>query len=424
MAALRKGRIICLMDHELFAALLKSLLPFSVLSFPEEAACRKESEDVLRLFAEKYCYHTALQPCYSREALNEAVKELPEEMIFELQDLLGIRLLLFKADGRTYLAGPFVISVFDEARIRAALIACGLPASYLPSLKLYYSAFPQLSRQNAYHVILGLLRVLLPGVQDYGYRSYTGERPEPEKKPSQYETHFDYETVYRRYELENRFLNMIEAGDTEHVLNAFSRMEISDVNSKRYINAIYFRPEISFAVMRALTRKAAERGGASIMEINEITQRALQTASGAASLQAAGRSLHRMILELTEAVRRHREEDGRFSAPIQKVLSYLRYNFSQEISLEQLAKIAALAPSYLSRQFKQETGRSITETLQKLRCGQAARLLTETQIPIADISAYVGYPDSNYFVKVFRKQYGTAPGAYRKKGLTSGEKVI
>ena len=56
---------------------------------------------------------------------------------------------------------------------------------------------------------------------------------------------------------------------------------------------------------------------------------------------------------------------------------------------------------------------TVSDYLQKLRCEQASRLLRQTNTPVSEISAYVGYPDNNYFVKVFKKQYGMTPSAYR-----------
>ena len=96
------------------------------------------------------------------------------------------------------------------------------------------------------------------------------------------------------------------------------------------------------------------------------------------------------------------------------VYRQLRLNYSQDISLVEIAAAAGYAPSYLSREFRKETGITVSAHLQRLRCAHAAELLKETVIPIAEISAYVGYPDNNYFVKVFRKHYGMTPGAYRK----------
>ena len=343
-----------------------------------------------------------------------AVRNLSDGSVMELQDALEIRALLLRIDGTCYLIGPFVSSSFDERRARLAIIEGGLPASSLPSIRLYYSAFPKASRQNAFHTVQAVAHSLCPDAGEFSYQTFSDASRAQEKPARAYDTQYDYETVYKRYELENNFLKMIEMGDTEHVLDAFAKMEISDVNTNRYINAIYFRPEIGFATIRTLSRKAAERGGATIMEINEITQRAVQSFSGSSSFQASGRMLHNMVLELTEAVRRHREEDGRYSPSIQKVVSYLRLNISQSITLDRLAKIAAMSPPYLSQQFKHETGHTISQTIQKLRCDQAVRLLKETDLPIGDISSYVGYPDSNYFVKVFKKERGVTPSAYRK----------
>lgn len=120
-----------------------------------------------------------------------------------------------------------------------------------------------------------------------------------------------------------------------------------------------------------------------------------------------------MILELTEAAKRHRFQEGRYSAPIQKAVSYLRLNYSQSVRLAELADVAGFVPSYLSRIFKNEVGMTVSEYLGMLRCEQAARLLKETDLPVSEISAYVGYPDHNYFVKAFRKQYKMTPGAWR-----------
>ena len=150
------------------------------------------------------------------------------------------------------------------------------------------------------------------------------------------------------------------------------------------------------------------------MEINEITQHAVQSNAGPGSDAKWTRSIHTMILELTEAVRRHRLSEKNYSPPIQKTVSYLRLNYSQSVRLSELADIAGFVPSYLSRLFKQEVGMTVSEFIRKLRCEQSARLLKKTNLTVSEISAYVGYPDNNYFVKAFRKEYNTTPGAYRR----------
>lgn len=394
------------MDRELLTSLIQSLHSVGVLIFPE-------GQTPPVAFSEKYCYHPVLQACYAQKALQETVRTLPDETICEVQDAVGIRTLLFRQDGFVCLLGPFVSQSFSERRVRAVLIANKLPASYLPSLQLYYSAFPLISEHAIVHTVRALLRVLQPGSNEFAFEHRLSEQTDANADISRYQARFDYHSIQKRYELENRFLRLIEDGDTAHVLKAFDSMSISEMNERRYMNAIYSDPKVSMAMVRALSRKAAERGGAPLIEINEITQHAVQSAIDMHSEEAFIRTLHTMVLELTEAVKRHKQAEGHYSPSIQKAVGFLRLNYSQSIRLSELADVAGLAPSYLSRLFREETGLTVSEYIRRLRCEQAARLLKETGMTVSDISAYVGYPDNNYFVKAFKKQYNTTPGAYR-----------
>ena len=395
------------MDRPLFVELLKSLHSIGVSSFPE-------TEDPPRVFSEKYCYHPVLQACYARDMLCKTVRELPSEMLWGLMDAIGIRIILFRLDGFIYLLGPFVTQAFDEARIRSVLISSRLPASYIPSLQLYYSAFPLSSEQAIVHTVRALIRVLQPKAEEFAFRHRVSPEPKSATDPSRYRTRFDYQSIQKRYTLENRFLRMIEEGDTEHVLKAFDSMGISEMNERRYLNSVYYVPEISTAMVRALSRKAAERGGAPLTEIHEITQHAVQVSAGTQSEEKLVRNLYNMISELTEAVRRHRAEEGAYSAPIRKAVSYLRQNYSQSVRLSEVAAVAGFVPSYLSRLFKEEGDKTVSGYIRSLRCEQAAHLLAETDLTVSEISTYVGYPDNNYFVKAFRKEYHTTPGAWRQ----------
>ena len=150
-----------------------------------------------------------------------------------------------------------------------------------------------------------------------------------------------------------------------------------------------------------------------MLEIHEITQRAVQRMVAARSVDELDACNLDMVKELAEAVRCHRLQMGRYSAPIQKAVEFLTLNYSQEISLHRLAALVSLSESFLSRTFKKEVGVTITQFISQLRCTQAAELLAENRLSIQEISAYVGYIDNNYFVKVFKKQYGMTPSEYR-----------
>ena len=69
----------------------------------------------------------------------------------------------------------------------------------------------------------------------------------------------------------------------------------------------------------------------------------------------------------------------------------------------------------ISRIIKRRTGRTYTDLLQEKRISLAAYLLANTELPVTDISADVGYNNFSYFYKIFKKEYGMTPKEYRKK---------
>jgi len=95
------------------------------------------------------------------------------------------------------------------------------------------------------------------------------------------------------------------------------------------------------------------------------------------------------------------------------VISYLERHFAEPLTLEQLADIASMSVRNLDRRFHEGTGLSPIEYLIHLRIRKSADFLRATDLPITDIAAAVGIPDSNYFSRQFRQVMGQSPRAYR-----------
>ena len=125
--------------------------------------------------------------------------------------------------------------------------------------------------------------------------------------------------------------------------------------------------------------------------------------------------MDRLLRDLCEAVRENREETKGCSAETKAVLAYIRLHLSDDIRMEDITEDTGYSKSHISELFKADTGRTIREYIAEKRCEKAAELLISTSLPIQDISFRVGYPDNNYFVKVFRKQFAMTPTEFRQK---------
>lgn len=398
------------MDTILFSSLLRNLLQTNVL-------CLDTSGENLNTFEEKYCYSQNLQPFFTAQNLLPLLEAMQEHVLYGLRDDLGIGIIFFRFDNQSFIVGPYVNAEFDAVKIQRVLINARMSASFVSSIKLYYSAFPILSSFMVRKTIVGCTSAFSGGMEEYTYCRLHGTKEELRLPQLTFSETLDYSTLYQRYDMENRFLRMVEMGDIENVLGAYHDMYIYGEVKSRYITAVYQDPLIGLSMARALVRKAAERGGASIVEINEITQRAAQRMAATQHQNEQIRYTQTMIYELTDAVRRHRHQIGDYSEHIKKTVEFLSLNFSQKITLSQLAGRIGLSEVYLSKVFKKEVGMTIFQYIAHLRCTQAAEMLRGSDISIQEISNYVGYPDNNYFVKVFKSYYGMTPSEYRAEKL-------
>jgi two-component system, response regulator YesN len=104
-----------------------------------------------------------------------------------------------------------------------------------------------------------------------------------------------------------------------------------------------------------------------------------------------------------------REEDL-----VKAINVYLRENYREPYSLERLAATFDCKAAYLLRLFNKITGSTPTQELIKLRVEKAKRLLVgHPELEIKQVSSAVGYEDPLYFSRLFKRETGHAPSAFR-----------
>lgn len=97
------------------------------------------------------------------------------------------------------------------------------------------------------------------------------------------------------------------------------------------------------------------------------------------------------------------------------IIEYIGEHLQERLSLEMLAKKCFYSPKYFSRVFKECYGITVTDYIREKRIDEGRRLLTQTQLPVEEISEIVGYGEPVSFYKYFKKICGVTPTEYRKK---------
>lgn len=103
---------------------------------------------------------------------------------------------------------------------------------------------------------------------------------------------------------------------------------------------------------------------------------------------------------------------------IKEMKNYLDDNFSQQITLYDVANYLHMNYSYLSAYISQNTGKHFSEHLNDTRIRHAKQMLANTSYSISYISETIGYTDQSYFGKIFKKAVGITPLQYRNRILT------
>lgn len=98
-----------------------------------------------------------------------------------------------------------------------------------------------------------------------------------------------------------------------------------------------------------------------------------------------------------------------------QVIQYIDRHFSEKITLEQLAKRTHISKSYLTRRFRQFTGETIVNYINKLRIQYAREMLVNSEKNITEIAWAVGFDSPKYFHRVFKKETGESPAAFRRR---------
>ena len=141
--------------------------------------------------------------------------------------------------------------------------------------------------------------------------------------------------------------------------------------------------------------------------------------------------LDEVLSRLVERVRRHRRgsavppeptdrgadegDEGEKQDIVGAVKRYVREHISEDIYIADIARQVYLNDQYLMRTFKKTTGISILEFITDERVRLAKELLVGTDYPVKQVADSVGYGNYSYFTKLFKRNTGLTPQAYRRE---------
>lgn len=149
--------------------------------------------------------------------------------------------------------------------------------------------------------------------------------------------------------------------------------------------------------------------------IDAISRESVSDQPGAARAAVAQAGLASVWLE-RQMARQPAEEPDAARRLVARFSTLMEAEFRKGAGVGELAEMLGVTTTHLSRCCRLAGGRSAIDLLQDRRLSEARRLLVETDLPVHDIAAQVGFSSAAYFTRAFQQETGLAPSAFRKAG--------
>jgi AraC-like DNA-binding protein len=229
------------------------------------------------------------------------------------------------------------------------------------------------------------------------------------------------DTIGQAYKAERLIRKSILNGDKKQMLKILSSLD-NGVFVHKNGRVLDFKEEkLNCTTLNTICRLTAEQAGLSEIQVHAISQNYRRRINSASESEELRNVVKEMAVAYCDAVENNTLSINSYT--VKTVMKHIVDNLENNHSLQELANLVHVNPSYLSRLFKKECGMTITEFIRSRKIDETKWLLQNTEIPIIEISDAFGFEYSSYFSSVFLKHVGISPSEYRKRYSHSKEEL-
>ena len=264
--------------------------------------------------------------------------------------------------------------------------------------------------------ITGLLAKIITGREytdqqlvDANYHAVS--RMMERQEQAQFDIKSEDEDIYRHsYQEERQILDAVKAGDVEEAVRLSKEM---DSNIGRLGGS-----EIEH--WRNLSIVAATLCARAAIEVGVMPATAYRISGFYINKSTACKDITQMLIYRNHAIEemakrvREQKEKRHTSSYTEQCKDYIYGHYREKIYLDDIADKLGISSSYLSRQFKKETGVSLQDFINDVRVEKAANLLVYSEESLAKIAEYVNFPSQSYLGKIFKQKLQMTPKQYRE----------
>jgi len=155
-----------------------------------------------------------------------------------------------------------------------------------------------------------------------------------------------------------------------------------------------------------------------IGQMNEVQPAGLPVLEPPMEWGAAERQFTGLVRTICEQKKAYIEKGEHML--VERIHRFIGDNLGGDLSLARIAEAVFFNPSYLSRFYKQLTGRNLSDYLNGAKSEAAQVMLADTQLKVNEVALRLGFESPSYFTAFFRKMTGSTPQEYRDQAQLRG----
>lgn len=220
------------------------------------------------------------------------------------------------------------------------------------------------------------------------------------------------DTIRERYKNEDIFLHYISEGNISKIEEVLNQKMDFEMEINRFPEEPLRNLKNLMIIMNTLLRKIVQQKNIDPYIINLISEhyaRKIELSNKIDILKEIFKDMIRQYCKLINDYKLDKHSDL-----VNRAINYIRLNSNYDISVSSIAKELFIHPSHLARKFKDETQNTISEYINEIRIKDAKFMLKTTELKIEEIAYTVGFNDTKYFSRIFKKTTDMPPSKYRK----------
>lgn len=315
--------------------------------------------------------------------------------------------------------GPYLLSEPDEDRIIRKLHALDIPEERTAIVLRFYRTLPVITDEEYLLTILAALADHIWGENQHQteYIEYViPDQREPfayvkQKEYGREESARSLALLEQIYKEENLMMDAVREGQY-HKFSGVTAFQIGNNIERRSQDSLRNRKNY-LVILKTLLRKAAEYGNVHPYHIDREASLYARKIEECRTIRDCDRLQNVMIKDFCQLVKNY--SLNHYSPLVGRAVTIIAFDLTADLRLKTLAEMLNVHPSYLSAQFHKECGCTLTEYVNKKRIELAVSQLESSDKQIQTIATLCGIPDTNYFIKLFKRHTGLTPSQYRSQ---------